>query len=59
MNGYFCSELMIEAYKRIGILPPDMRSYLFWPGDFADQFSLFLKDAYFEEEVLVDIGLNY
>ena len=58
-KGYFCSELMVEAYKRMGLLPEDMRAYLFWPGDFADSFTLFLNDAYFEEEILVDIGLHY
>jgi hypothetical protein len=57
-KGYFCSELIVEAYKRIGLVPEKTRSYLYWPGEFASNFIL-ENDAHFEEEILIDIGLVY
>jgi hypothetical protein len=58
VKGYFCSELIIEAYKRIGIVPARARSWLYFPGEFSNS-NVLQNGASYDEEVLVDIGLNY
>lgn len=44
-EGYFCSELVASAYKKAGILPSDVPSSNYWPGNFAGERPLFLINA--------------
>ena len=54
-EGYFCSELLATAYKRIGLIPDEVASSRYWPGQFSTEKRLeLLKGARFGEELLVD-----
>lgn len=44
-EGYFCSELVASAYKKAGLLPSDVSSSNYWPGNFAGERPLFLINA--------------
>jgi len=33
---YFCSELIAAAYKRVGLLSPEISSSSYWPGKFKN-----------------------
>lgn len=41
-QGYFCSELVAAAYKKIGVLPAKKSSAQYWPGDFTVHTSAIL-----------------
>lgn len=34
-ENYFCSELIAEAYKCLGLLPKDVPASKYWPGFFS------------------------
>jgi PH domain/Permuted papain-like amidase enzyme, YaeF/YiiX, C92 family len=44
-EGYFCSELVATAYKKAGILPKNIYSSRYWPGNFADERPINLINA--------------
>jgi hypothetical protein len=56
-NSYFCSELIGEAYKRMGLLPTNIVSSSYWPGSFASQNKLKLLDGFLTEEMLIDFSI--
>jgi hypothetical protein len=35
-QGYFCSELVAAAYKKIGVLEANKSSAQYWPGNFKN-----------------------
>lgn len=37
---YFCSELVAAAYRRLNLLPNEVASSKYWPGDFAKPLNL-------------------
>jgi len=39
---YFCSELVAAAYRRLHLLPEEVASSKYWPGDFAKPLDLVL-----------------
>jgi hypothetical protein len=53
-ESFFCSELVASAYKAMGILPEDVVSSKFWPGDFSDEKALALVASELSEEILID-----
>jgi hypothetical protein len=53
-DAYFCSELIGEAYRILGLLPNDSRIYL--PGDFSSHSNLQLMNASLKNEVAVRFG---
>jgi len=57
-KSYFCSELVASAFKRIGLLPPDVSATQYWPSNFSvDSKCELLRDAYLGDEYLVDFSL--
>jgi hypothetical protein len=56
-EGYFCSQLVASAYKSLGLLPRQIPSCSFWPGDFSCRRVLSLKKAaYLTEEQVIDFS---
>eukprot|EP00347_Sterkiella_histriomuscorum_P001620 403371331 len=57
-KGYFCSELVASAYKRLGILDQERAASKYWPGDFsqenANSQSQFRNGAYLGEQYTID-----
>ena len=55
LSSLFCSELVAEAYQRIGLLPEDIPSNEYTPKDFSakDEKLNLLKNAVLSEEVYV------
>lgn len=35
-KGYFCSEIVAKAYKKLGILPKSYASTQYWPKHFNE-----------------------
>jgi hypothetical protein len=59
-KGFFCSELVAAAYKRVGLLPQDIPSSKYWPGDFAEIKVLPLfKGARLHYEQLIDFDIDW
>lgn len=57
-ESFFCSELIAAAYRRLGLLPSDVRSAGFWPRDFSKARNLPLQgEAALSDEMLVDFAL--
>ena len=58
LSSLFCSELVAEAYQRMGILDPERSSSEYTPDDFssARDSALKLKSGRFEPEVYVDLN---
>ena len=57
-KSYFCSELVASAFKRIGLLPPEISATQYWPNKFSKNSSMqLLKDAWLGDEYLVDFSL--
>jgi len=58
-KSYFWSELVASAFKRIGLLPPELSATQYWPNNFSVNSSLDLqKDAYLGDEYLIDFSLS-
>lgn len=36
-QGFFCSELIAAAYKKLGLLPKDRPACKYWPGNFSTE----------------------
>ena len=54
-EGYFCSELIASAYKRVGLLGEEEVASKIWPGGFSTEKKLQLRDgASLGEELLID-----
>jgi len=60
-KGYFCSELVASALKRVGLLDKELASSRYWPGDFSNELlerSVKLnKGARLGEELVIDFNL--
>ena len=53
LSTLFCSELVAEAYQRIGILSHDIPSNEYTPNDFSDAKNLQLLNGYLSNELLL------
>ena len=64
-SGFFCSELVAEAYKRMGLLPDTVTSNKFLPGDFAssvfgrNNVDDWLVEGTLQVERKVELGVDY
>jgi hypothetical protein len=53
-DSYFCSEIVAMAYKRVGLLPPNLSSNSYLPNAFSEDGKMqLLGDASFGEEILI------
>ena len=55
LSSLFCSELVAEAYQRIGLLTSAMPSNEYTPKDFAERRGLKLEKGKLGEEISVEI----
>lgn len=55
LSSLFCSELVAEAFQRMGLLPNSIASNEYTPKDFSDQKSLKLLNGYaFESQIALE-----
>jgi hypothetical protein len=53
LSSIFCSELIAEAYKAMGMLPQDIASNNYTPMDFSQRTGMQLTRGYLGEEVKI------
>lgn len=54
---YFCSELIAELYKHVGLLPNNKISSQYWPINFSSAKKLdLLKGASLGNEIIIDFN---
>ena len=55
-EGYFCSELIADAFKVLNILPNDINSFQYLPGSFSAEYDLKLENgAKFGDEFMIEV----
>ncbi|CAG9317557.1 unnamed protein product [Blepharisma stoltei] len=53
-DGYFCSELVASAYRVMGLVPNNVSTSKYWPGDFSEKKTLDLVNAQLGPEQIID-----
>ncbi len=53
LSSLFCSELIAETYKRMGLLDPSISSNKYAPKDFSNDGTILLLNGYLHDEVIV------
>ena len=53
-QGFFCSELVGDAWKTLGVLPSEHPASGYWPVDFGASQKLPLHEASLGEELSID-----
>ena len=61
-SGFFCSELLALALKRLGLIDGSIAPNKYWPGNFstedpATEIKL-LDDAFYSEEFTLDLEMD-
>eukprot|EP00388_Colpodella_angusta_P009356 GDKJ01024953.1.p1 GENE.GDKJ01024953.1~~GDKJ01024953.1.p1 ORF type:complete len:438 (+),score=104.42 GDKJ01024953.1:27-1340(+) len=57
-ESYFCSELVADAWKCLGILPPNTNSAQYLPSHFASKKKIELCNGSIENELLIDFEID-
>lgn len=58
LNSIFCSELLAEAYQRMGLLDLSLPSNEYAPRDFASEANLNLLKGTLEPELYINVARN-
>src|SRR5690349_4423686 len=56
-QNFFCSELVASTYKAMGLLPKNISSSSYWPGDFSADHKLKLLKGRLGHEKVIDMTL--
>lgn len=59
LSSLFCSELVAEAYKRMGLLGSERLSNTYTPDDFSSAQDLELKFGQLEPEVYIELKFDF